>query len=171
MSDLLICVLTRDEGPAQSRDGTFGTLVVPVPGAMVLQTMEDDWLNNRLGVSCIPPGTYPLVRSWFYKHNYEVFEVTKVPNRRRILIHPGNTEEDVEGCIAPGSRRGMLRVHDEDIACTFAAGGMKDSCPMASHWVTKRAVLNSRMAFVQFMGWLAHVEQAILQVQWAPGLP
>ena len=171
MTDLVVCTLTRDMGPRQSVDGTFGTLLTTVPGSMVLQTVEDDWLDNRTSVSCIPAGDYPLVRSWYHKHNYDVFEVTKVPGRRRILIHPANTEEDVEGCIGPGLRRGRLRVHDEDVVCTFAAGGIKDACPIASHWVEKLAVVSSRQAFTLFMGWMAHVDQAILQVRWAPGLP
>jgi len=171
MSELVILSLTRDMGPRQGSDGTFGTLIVPLPGASVLQTMEDDWLDNRAGISCIPEGTYPLVRSWFYKHNYEVFEVTKVPGRHRFLIHPGNTEEDVEGCIAPGFSRGPLRVHDEDAECPYAEEGHHDTCPFPSHWVFKHAVLNSRLAFTAFMGWMAHLNAAILQVRWAPGLP
>lgn len=169
MADLIVCSLVRDSGPAQSNDGTFGQLYVP--DHEPLQTMEDDWIYNRVGVSCIPPGRYTLRRSWFYKHDYEVFEVTEVPGRRRILVHPGNTEEDVEGCIAPGLSRGHLRVHDEDVTCTFALGNIKDACPDQRHWVNKRAVLSSRIAFHRFMEWMVGVEAAILEVRWAPGLP
>jgi hypothetical protein len=161
--------LMRDSGPAQSADGTFGTLVVP--GRPPLQTMEDDWAGNARGKSCIPPGDYRLQRSWFYRHGFEVFEVMAVPGRSRILIHPGNTEEDVEGCIAPGMRRDWLRVHDEDLFCPLAASGRKDECALPEHWRRKQAVVSSREAFHLFMQWMSAYSEAMLQVRWIPGLP
>lgn len=157
-------VLTRTRA---TKDGTFGRMVIPINafgsydaeepvhrGELV--TMEDDWLGNRKGVSCIPEGTYPLRRTIFYKHGYEVFEVTGVRGRDRILIHIANTEEDVEGCIGPGLFFGPLRVRDED--------------DPAHPWVYKEAALSSGVAFRRFMDWMAHVEEAPLRVVWAPGV-
>jgi hypothetical protein len=150
--------LRRDElGP----DGIFGTLHVPWQGAglrdaLVLQTMEDDWRFNRRRVSAIPAGLYLLRRTIFHRHNLETFEVTGVPNRDRILIHPGNTEEDVEGCIGLGLRRGPLWVHDED--------------DPAHPRVEKRAVLDSKPAFAKFMEWMRAVDAAPLHLEWMPGL-
>jgi hypothetical protein len=145
-------ILTRDE---DTEDGVFGTLLLPDGSALC--TMEDDWRGNAPRESCIVAGTYLLHRTIYHKHGYETFEVTGVPGRSRILIHPANTEEDVEGCIGLGTRRGMLRVADEDTP----------GHPL--RW--KRAVVNSRAAFDQFMALLDGSDEAVLQVLWAPGLP
>lgn len=135
-------------------DGVFGRLTGP---DLSLFTCEDDWENNARGVSCIPPGKYWLKRTVFVKHNLPTFEVTDVPGRTRILIHAGNTEEDVEGCILVGLVRGEIMVQrDED---TGAAN------------VVKQAVLRSKEAHARFMEYMADDNEAMLVVEWAPGLP
>jgi hypothetical protein len=143
-------ILTRTE---RTEDGVFGVLAVP-NAPMLLYTMEDDWRDNARGVSCIPAGTYPLIRTVYHRHGYETFEVAAVPERSRILIHPGNTEEDVQGCIGVGMRRGYLVVPDED----------RPDHPMTR----KRAVVASREAFRRFMEWMSRVDEEVLDVQWAP---
>lgn len=144
--------LTRTESVA---DGTFGLL--RVTPSLMLHTLEDDWRDNERGESCIPAGVYLLERTIYRKHNYETFEITGVPNRSRILIHPGNTEEDTMGCILVGLRQGYVKVpFDED---THA----KD--------VTKRAVVASQEAFRRFMREMAGVDEAELEISWAEGLP
>lgn len=150
MPDLL---LTRNEvGP----DGTFGVLTFPLladihPKVMFF-TMEDDWLDNKPSVSCIPVGTYRLHRTVFHKHGYETFEVTNVLGRDRILIHPANTEEDVEGCIGLGMRPGRIWVHqDED---TKALN------------VYKRGVVSSQIAFRKFMDLVQEYDELTLQIVW-----
>lgn len=148
---MLDLILMRD---AQTPDGTFGTLALP---GYALFTLEEDWRDNAKGRSCIPAGTYTLVRTIYYKHGYETFEVTGVPGRSRILIHPGNTEEDTEGCVLVGLRIGQVQVPDED------APGK----PLTM----KRAVVASREAFRRLMETLADVDEATLTVRWAAGLP
>lgn len=144
--------LTRTESVA---DGTFGLL--RVTPRLMLHTLEDDWRDNERSESCIPAGVYLLERTVYRKHNYETFEVTGVPNRSRILIHPGNTEEDTMGCILVGLRQGEVRVpFDED---THATG------------VTKRAVVASQEAFRRFMREMSGVDEAELEVVWGEGLP
>lgn len=128
-------------------DGVFGELRLP---GYTLQTVEDDWKDNQKGESCIPPGTYVLKRTIYHKHGYETFEVTNVPGRERILIHPANTEEDVEGCIGVGLRRGSLWVRDED--------------DPAHPLVSKRAVVNSKQAFQLFMEAMREHDQEYLLV-------
>src|SRR5262245_24888923 len=136
-------------------DGVFGRLAVP--NGRMLFTLEDDWKDNAPGKSCIPTGTYTLRRTIYHKHNLETFEVCDVPDRSRILIHPANTEEDVEGCIGVGMRRGWVTVaKDED---TGAAN------------VEKRAVVDSRQAFRLFMDAMGPYDQADLIVEWEAGLP
>ena len=154
MTDLPLLRLVRLQ---QLPDGTFGEMRLPRPWD-VLQTCEDDWQNNARGVSCIPAGAYLIQRSFWQKHQMEVFEVTGVPGRTRILIHPGNTEEDTEGCILVGMRRGRLLVEkDEDTGLPK---------------VMKEAVVDSRHAFHDvFMAALSRTDTAMLSISWAQGLP
>jgi hypothetical protein len=160
-----VIVLTRDE--PLTEDGTFGHLVVPLHRGLYLAegldrgelvTAEDDWLGNRRGVSCIPDGEYVLKRSWYFKHECEVFEVTgaALAGRLRVLVHPGNTEEDTEACILPGLRFGPMTVYDED----------RPDHPR----VIKKAALASRQAFHRWMDWLAMVDTVPFSIRWAPGV-
>lgn len=142
--------LLREEN---TTDGVFGRL--HCPEGLVLFTMEDDWKDNQPRESCIPAGVYRLHRTIYHKHGYETFEVTGVPGRSRILIHPANTEEDVEGCIGVGLRRGVLTVRDED----DPARCLKE----------KRAIVASQDAFRRFMSAMATVDDAMLTITWAPG--
>jgi hypothetical protein len=147
---LVVLRLRRTERTA---DGVFGTLAGP---GFVLHTMEDDWRGNKPRVSCIPAGVYPLRRTIYYRHGYETFEIANVPGRSRILIHPANTEEDVEGCVGVGLRRGFLRVPvDED------TGALR---PM------KRAVVASRDAFRLFMSKMIDHDAASITVEWDPAV-
>lgn len=74
----------------------------------LLYTIEDAWLDNAVGKSCIPDGTYDCAPRQFFAGGYPAIEVTKVPGRTHILIHRANTAEDVTGCIAVGSTLGIL---------------------------------------------------------------
>ena len=146
----MVLYLLRTE---RSPDGTFGLLRAP---HLELHTCEDDWLGNAKGKSCIPDGTYALRRTVYIKHGYETFVVEGVPNRSRILIHPGNTEEDTQGCILVGMRRGTVMVPvDED---TGAAN------------VEKQAVVASQEAFRRLMRVLEGVDTATLEIAWAQGV-
>lgn len=119
-------------------------------------TAEDDWLDNQRSVSCIPPGTYLCRRTVFQKHSLPTFEITGVPGRSRILLHPGNTEEDVEGCVLLGMDFGATPVKDED----------DPKHPVRLKW----SVARSREAFAEFMGALTGIGEFPLEVQWAiPG--
>lgn len=142
---MIALTLHRTERTA---DGTFGTL--EVPGTLTVHTMEDDWRDNAPRESCIPAGTYTMRRTIYHKTGVETFEVVGVPGRSRILIHPANTEEDVEGCIGVGLRRGRLWVADED-----APG----------HPLTlKHAVVASQDAFRRLMSVLSGVDEASLSI-------
>lgn len=131
-------------------DGVFGRMQGV---GLSLVTAEDDWLDNRVNVSCIPAGTYPLRRCMYNKHHLETFGVFDVPGRDLIRIHPGNTEEDTAGCILVGLRLGPLRVvEDEDTH-------QKN--------VLKRAALSSVLAHQRFMAALADVDEGLITIEWA----
>lgn len=144
---------------ADTPDGVFGVLeLFDSVGARVLRlwTAEDDWLDNKPSVSCIPAGLYDCKRDVWHKYQVVVFQITSVPNRDRILIHYGNTEEDVQGCVIVGTDRGSVRVKDEDLPGN----------PVRDKW----AIVNSREAFKQWMAALEKVDSFPLEIRWAkPG--
>ena len=141
-------VLNRElSGP----DGTFGKLILPTGDTSLWwYTAEEEWQQNKPSVSCIPLGRYPLVRTIYQRHQMPTFEVANVPGRSRILIHPGNTEEDTQGCILIGMALGFVTVtRDEDTGLTK---------------VRKQAVIESQRAFADFMAAMVSVTDAELRV-------
>lgn len=130
--------------------GVFGILTMP--SGRVFVTCEEEWKDNANGISCIPAGRYKLQRTIYHKHGFETFEVCNVPGRERILIHPGNTEEDTMGCILLGMRFDALRVHDEDASFH----------PL----VKKFGVVASQQAFRLFMAEMAGVQETEIDVRW-----
>lgn len=122
---------------AYTPQGTFGRLKV---GNKEWYTVERPWEENKQRISCIPEGVYKLrqrlsevvqrtsggayARGW---------EVTNVPNRTFIMLHVGNTMDDLAGCISPGK------------SLTFLKG--------------KWAVASSRVAFDEMMAAMASEEE------------
>ena len=108
--------------------GTWGYLRL---GEIAWLAMEKPWRGNRRSASCIPAGTYPLrpcihnIGTPNKADDYPSYEVCDVPDRTVIHIHIGNTILDVEGCVVLGTVLGVSK-------------GLP-------------AVLNSRVAFDQFM--------------------
>lgn len=93
---------------------TLGKLTL---GETTLHTIERPWVNNTPFESCIPEGTYdlvPFVRPGSGMLTYAIVNPVNdvylnkadIPagqtGRYLILFHPGNTIDDVVGCIAPG---------------------------------------------------------------------
>lgn len=97
---------------AYTPQGTFGRLAV---AGKEFYTVERPWLDNKSNVSCIPEGTYALkmrdsgvvTRSTGGAYS-RGWEVTNVKGRSFIMIHPGNTLEDLQGCISPGKALGAV---------------------------------------------------------------
>ncbi len=78
---------------------TLGELVFK--GKVIAKTLELPWKNNQRKISCIPLGTYRVVRRYTSKHGNH-FWLKDVPNRDYVLIHRGNYNFQIEGCILPG---------------------------------------------------------------------
>jgi len=132
--------------------GTFGTLSLE-GDPFTFFTVEDEWRANARAVSCIPSGVYPLRRTIYHKHGYPTYEVADVPDRERILVHPGNTEEDTMGCILPGLALGLVTVgRDEETGQAHAK---------------KLAVLKSRAAFARFMEMMDGEVEGRITIRWA----
>ena len=93
--------------------GTFGEISLPT--GQQLYTVERPWLGNQPRKSCIPAGVYtlrkrvsPIVQRTSGGKYQQGWEVCDVPQRSMIMIHAGNTMDDLEGCIAPGQHLGFV---------------------------------------------------------------
>ncbi len=85
---------------------TFGVLLDENDLPICL-TLELPWRENKRNSSCIPIGIYQcdLVKNDKFK---EVYQISNVENRSGILIHPGNTISDSQGCILLGKEFGEI---------------------------------------------------------------
>jgi hypothetical protein len=90
--------------------GTFGQFV---GFDFDFYSLEKPWVDadgNGHGdpqKSCITAGSYECAWQTSPKYGW-CYEVTNVPERSRILIHPANWEHQLLGCIALGKARGVL---------------------------------------------------------------
>lgn len=82
-------------------NGTNGALFVY--NKPFCYTIELPWRDNLPQVSCIPEGTYSLVKRHSEKFRDHLL-VENVQDRSLILIHPANNAiHELKGCIAPVS--------------------------------------------------------------------
>lgn len=82
-----------------SEFGAFGVMKhLGVPFAV---TLERTYANPAEPVVKIPPGKYRCTKTWFIHGGYWAYEI-HVPGHERILIHKGNVQMDVDGCVAVG---------------------------------------------------------------------
>ena len=65
-------------------------------------TVERPWKDNQTFVSCVPDGTYKMVRVDSPKFGDNMWEIAAVHARTHILIHVANTPSNVMGCIGLG---------------------------------------------------------------------
>lgn len=97
--------ITRLNGRGEKEKQTLGEGVAFINGweKFRFKTMELPWKNNERKVSCIPAGTYQVVRRVSTKYKLH-FHILDVPERDWILIHPANYSRQLMGCIAPGKK-------------------------------------------------------------------
>ncbi len=109
--------MTKLERFAYSPMGTFGKLTLETSNeTFTCFTVERPWQNNEAMKSCIPEGKYDLV--WYNSPKFGRTlavvgnTVSLFPDsnykRSAILIHAGNTMDDLLGCIAPGAELGFV---------------------------------------------------------------
>lgn len=72
-------------------------------------TVEKPYRDNQIFVSCVPDGGYPLVAFDSADHP-DCWCLTPIEGRTGILIHIGNSVDDVTGCIAIGLERTEMKV-------------------------------------------------------------
>lgn len=127
----------------ETSQGTLGQFSLPSNGT--IYTME----RKRTGEHPhIPAGTYEMRLGMYYggdgvggKKDYPAYELI-VPGRDLIKIHIANRASELLGCIAPG------------LSIGFLAGEL--------------AVMQSRVAFTQFMVAMKNVESDYITIFDAP---
>ena len=93
-----------------SDDGnqTLGELYVVEDNKIIFttKTLELPYLDNKNKISCIPKGEYKVVKrkTKYSRFKYEHLHILDVPNRDYILIHAGNYNTDILGCILVGNQ-------------------------------------------------------------------
>jgi len=81
---------------------TLGEMVID-GYEITFKTLELPWLNNQRTISCIPTGTYQVIKRNSNKYE-DHFYIVGVPDRDWILIHSGNYHQDTQGCILVGQQ-------------------------------------------------------------------
>lgn len=118
--------LVLDRHPSEIY-GTFGHLYWD--GDEICVTGELPWFANHPKTSCIPIGTYLCIKHNSPNHP-DTWEVTNVPNRSNILLHPLNIPiKESEGCIGVGRCFGRLDGCDAIMHSDDAMNDLRDELP------------------------------------------
>ena len=93
-------IVRTDKGKKQS----LGQLYIFENEAQLFHcaSLELPWLGNSRRISCIPEGTYEVVKRHSAKFT-EHFHITNVKDRDYILIHAGNYVTQIAGCVLVGA--------------------------------------------------------------------
>jgi len=97
---MLKALLIRQEEDAKQTLGNF-ILYDGTDQIFSAKTLELPWIDNEQFISCIPPGIYICKRRHSARFGHH-FIVCDVKGREFILIHCGNFNRDIKGCIALG---------------------------------------------------------------------
>ena len=87
----------------------------------MFKCLELPWKDNQRNISCIPEGTYPVVKRFTDRRGWH-FHIKNTEPRTWILIHKGNYNFDIQGCQLPGmgfsdmNKDGYLDVFSSTIA-------------------------------------------------------
>lgn len=106
---------------------TLGALCDAETRKEICLTLELPDRGNQHGISRIPAATYLCSLRWSEKHNGKRYGVNDVPGRDNIEIHSANVPSELLGCIATGTKTGVIN--------------------------GERGVLNSVDALKRFMAW------------------
>lgn len=99
--------------------------ILSLDGVRLCNVLEPPCNGYHHGVTAIVKGTYEIDmtivspkykdRAWSKPYGGIVPTLVDVPGRSRILIHPGNTVNDTDGCLLPGNNREVGKVLDSQL--------------------------------------------------------
>lgn len=94
--------------------------ILSLDGVRLCNILEPPCNGYHHGVTAIVKGTYEIDmttvspkfknRAWAKPYGGIVPTLKDVPGRTRILIHPGNTVDDTDGCLLPGNNTEVGKV-------------------------------------------------------------
>lgn len=88
-------------GPSSAKS-TIGELFVD--GVFECHTLEDVVRGIKIhGETAIPVGTYKVIINRSNRFKRLLPLLIDVPNFAGVRIHPGNSDQNTEGCILPGT--------------------------------------------------------------------
>lgn len=95
--------LIIERQPSEKKQTLGAATILNAKGEKIYscKTLELPWLDNQTQKSCIPAGSYQVVKRWSEKYGNH-FHVLNVPGRSYILIHVGNYYKEILGCILVG---------------------------------------------------------------------
>ena len=98
-----------------TEESTTGEL--SIDGKFECFTLEDKVRAVKIhGKTAIPEGIYEVIINFSSRFKKPLPRLLKVPNFEGILIHPGNTAADTEGCILVGTSKGKDSVGNSRVA-------------------------------------------------------
>ena len=98
----------------KGKDYTISRL--SIDGSYFCDTIEDPVRDIKIkGNTAIPAGRYKVICTFSPRFNRILPLLEKVPNFEGIRIHPGNDQNDTEGCILPGLNKVKGKVVDSRI--------------------------------------------------------
>lgn len=106
-----------------TKNSTIGEL--SINGKFECYVLEDNFPTPYVkvfGKTCIPLGRYQVIVtnsprfSQLTGHPVDLPLLVNVPGYEGVRIHPGNTAADTEGCLLPGTTRGVDVVNNSRIA-------------------------------------------------------
>lgn len=111
-------LLKRD---AFTNSSTGGVLIINDEFFCFTLEDKDRLLESKpdakiFGQTAIPRGVYPVTIDFSPKYQKNMPHVLEVPGFQGIRIHPGNTDEDTEGCILLGQKRAYNTVLESKLA-------------------------------------------------------
>lgn len=90
-------------------DGIFGRLLED-DEKFFSYTLEHSYLTDPVLAARkpkIPPGTYECIKGSHIlpgmEHDFQTYEITGVQGHTGLLFHPGNYNEDSDGCVLLGA--------------------------------------------------------------------
>lgn len=95
-------IITRQKSDKKQTLGRLELFDVEGKKVFECKTLELPDLNNLRQKSCIPKGEYTITPRTSPKYGLH-FLINNVPNRDTILIHYGNYNTDILGCILVGA--------------------------------------------------------------------
>ena len=99
--------------------------ILSLDGVRLCNILEPPCNGYHHGVTAIPKGTYEIDmtivspkfkdREWAAPYGGIVPTLKDVPGRERILMHPGTTVDDTDGCLLPGNNTQVGKVFNSQV--------------------------------------------------------